>query len=486
MSLLGQAFSSSLLLVGIKAVQRSLGLVTLLILARLLTPEDFGLVALVSIVVHFFDIMSSAGGEQYIIQKPSVTPDELNTAWTIDLLMKAALWVVLMLLASPLAVFFERPELATGLWLASSVLLVNACANPGLFLLKRSLHYQGIFWLSVVQRFTTFVVVIILAYQWQSFWVIIIGDVVSSLVFTVGSFLIHRHRPRLSKTHWTEQWSFSGWMLLRGIVGYARSALDTLFVSKLFSPASLGQYSMARDVAMLPAHNVVMPGTEPLLAVFGRARDSQSLLSNRVELSLKLVALVVVPLTTLLFVFSEGITALLLGPQWTEADQLLKVLTLLLFYFSFVSVYEKALIATANTRRLFAVEAFSLLIIFVGLLVMRNSPLLELATARGLLGCLNLLIIAWVCRQILGVPFLSLFRALLLPIVLSSAAVVTVGISQTFTSALATDIVFVMDVLVYGASYATLFALFVWIGAGDALVVVREHLVSKLKSTKGL
>ena len=114
MSLARRVLGSAALLVGIKAVQRSLGLISLLILARLLTPEDFGLIALVSITVHFFDILSNVGSEQYIIQKQAVSEEDLNTAWTIDLLMKAALWLLLMLCAPLLAEFFEQPASGAG------------------------------------------------------------------------------------------------------------------------------------------------------------------------------------------------------------------------------------------------------------------------------------------------------------------------------------------------------------------------------------
>jgi O-antigen/teichoic acid export membrane protein len=441
-------------------------------------------VALVSIVVHFFDVLSNVGSEQYIIQKQSVSETELNTAWTMDLCMKSGLWVALMAGAVPLAIFFERPPLAPALWVGASVLIINACANPGLFLLKQSLAYGRIFWLSLVQRVVTFVIVVVLALQLQSFWALIAGDVASSLLYVAGSYLICAHRPALSREHWTEQWSFSGWMLLRGVVGYARSALDTVFVSKLFGTTQLGHYTMARDVAMLPAHNLIVPASEPLLAVFGKARQAPGGLRESINLSLALVALAVVPLTVCLSVFSDGIALLLLGPQWTEAGALLAVLTLLLFYFSFITIYEKALIADARTRLLFVLEALSLLIIAVGLYAARELVLLDLALARGILGILNLGLFAIVCGRVFDIRMTGLFAAIAMPALLSVIAMgVTLGLLGTPAVMIS---VLVQQLAAFTVLYGSMICVAIWSGKGASFSAIKGFGVRRYIAVKML
>ncbi|MFQ3199075.1 MAG: lipopolysaccharide exporter, partial [Paraglaciecola sp.] len=88
MSAIKKLFTSAAFSSGAKILQRVLGLISTLILARVLTPEDFALIAIVSLTLYFFDMLSQSGSEPYIVQKKQVSEDDLNTSWTLDLLLK--------------------------------------------------------------------------------------------------------------------------------------------------------------------------------------------------------------------------------------------------------------------------------------------------------------------------------------------------------------------------------------------------------------
>ena len=95
--------SSSTLSVAAKVFQRLIGVVSLLILARLLSPEDFAITALTSMFIYFFDVLSNAGSEQYIIQKQQLQPHDLNTAWSLDIIIKFSLFGLLVILTPLIA-----------------------------------------------------------------------------------------------------------------------------------------------------------------------------------------------------------------------------------------------------------------------------------------------------------------------------------------------------------------------------------------------
>ncbi len=100
--LLGSAAFSS----GAKFISRIIGLFSTLILARILTPSDFAMIAIIAIVLHLFDVLSHTGSEQYIVQKSVVIDADLNTAWTLDILLKTSMLFVLLLMAPFVANFF--------------------------------------------------------------------------------------------------------------------------------------------------------------------------------------------------------------------------------------------------------------------------------------------------------------------------------------------------------------------------------------------
>jgi O-antigen/teichoic acid export membrane protein len=176
--------------------------------------------------------------------------------------------LLLIIIAPLMANFFEQPHLSFAIQVASVTLIINALKNPGLLLLKRNLDYKKVFYLSLVQRMASFGTVVFVALNWQSYWAFVIADIVGAIVFIFGTYKIQPFRPALSLLKVSEQWLFSKWLLGKSIVGYLRSQIDTVLVAKFFNTSQLGNYHMARDVAMLPGYNILGPAIEPLLADF--------------------------------------------------------------------------------------------------------------------------------------------------------------------------------------------------------------------------
>ncbi|WP_020408725.1 oligosaccharide flippase family protein [Hahella ganghwensis] len=381
-SLLG----SSSLSVAAKLFQRIVGFVSMLVLARLLTPEDFAIAALTSIVIYFFDVLSNVGSEQYIIQKKEVSEIDLNTAWTLDILVKSALFMLLVACAPLVAGWYENPDLLWALIVASCVLPINALKNPGLICLKRNLEYNAIFWLSVIQKLVSFAVVMAVAFTYRSYWAMIIGDVIAALVMTLGAFVAHPFRPKFSLVTFGKQWLFSKWMIVKGIVGYARSQTDTFLVSLFFPQSTLGQYHVSRNIVMLPSHNLMMPAIEPLLAAFSNNADNRSALEFQVRVCLLLVGILITPIVAFMWWFPGPIVDTLLGDQWKQSHGIISNLSLIAYYLPFLLVLEQMLIASNRVKTAFVFDLLSLLVVVTGLVLINHEDVEAFALARGLLG----------------------------------------------------------------------------------------------------
>lgn len=127
-----KVIKSAALLLGMQVVQRGLGIISTLILARLLTPDDFGIIALITIVLQFFELLAEIGNQQYIVQKETLHDSDLNTAWTMDILIKSFVALAVICSAPLLSVFFETPELALALAIAALALPLRALRTPGM------------------------------------------------------------------------------------------------------------------------------------------------------------------------------------------------------------------------------------------------------------------------------------------------------------------------------------------------------------------
>src|SRR5690554_3298681 len=341
------------ILLSLQLIQRGLGIISTLILARLLLPEHFGIVALVVISLQFFELLVETGTQQYIIQKTEVTDNDLNTAWSMDIGVKGAVCTIIILASAPISAFFKTPELAPALAIAALTLPIRALKTPGMMLLAKHINYRPIFRLTIIQKLLSFATVVTWALVSPSHWAMIAGTLVSAVVFTTGSYRVHDFRPRWTLSSARQQWNFSRWLLLRGIVGFTRSQIDNLMVSRWFGTTQLGGYNLIREISLLPALSAIIPMSEPLLAAISESKANKQALAYRIRLSLALMITVLTPITAFIMLYPELIIRVLLGPDWSEFAPLLEPFGLFFFTFCLFALISDAIIAQGRVKLLF-------------------------------------------------------------------------------------------------------------------------------------
>ena len=370
----------------IRFIQRGLGIVSTLILARLLVPADFGVVAIVAVVIQFFDLLSTAGSEPYLIQKKKLDSDDLATAWTINLLFKSALWLILMLAAPSVADFYGRPELAEPVRVASLVLLINGVASPGISILKRDLEYRKLLHLAVWQKLLSFSVVMGIVFFSPSYWALIFGNIAGAITMTIGSFLVHQYRPKFGLTRFREQLAFSQWIFLRNILGFVRAQIDTLLVTKNFAIAEVGVFHVTKSLSAMPATDIVAPAIDPLLSAFAKVRDDRQDLVFKIRVGICFVTFLITPVCVYISLFPEPIINVFLGSKWTQAYTILAYMTPLIFTLAISRIFESICIAIGKLRNLFVYNVISTVFLTLGLLAVTDRGLETFVLTRSLLG----------------------------------------------------------------------------------------------------
>ncbi|MGS2721775.1 oligosaccharide flippase family protein [Paraglaciecola aestuariivivens] len=470
--LASSAFSS-----GAKFLSRIIGLVSTLLLARILTPSDFAMIAIIAIVLHLFDILSHSGAEQYIVQKTQVSDDDLNTAWSLDLVLKSLMCLLLWGLAPFIAGFFTQAQLSLAIQVAAFALIINALKNPGLLLLKRALEYKKLFYLSLWQRLASFITVLAVALYWQSFWAFVIADLVGAVVYSLGAYLVQSYRPRFSLVNVSQQWLFSKWLLGKSIVGYLRSQVDTVLVAKFFTPTQLGNYHMARDVAMLPGHNLLGPAIEPLLADFKDYQKHTQQLGQRISKVLYIVALVVIPITLFMVYYPALIIEVLLGEQWQIAGDILAIMAWLFFYYCFLLVIESALTAIGKVKAIFMFDLVSLVAIVALLLsyLQQNNDLHTLLWLRVAIGIGSTFCITLFLHQFAPLSLLKIIGMMLVALVF---ALLAIALTQSLMAILTLGAIseFLLAGSVFVAGYLVLVWGFVTLGLGLSIKELSKQL----------
>lgn len=369
-------------------------------------------------MLQFATVLSNSGIQQYIPQKDQIDDDDLNTAWSIDISMKFILWVLLFLSAPLIGRFYDNTEIVAVIQVVSVVVFLRALQNPGMHLFRRNLTYKPIFWLFTWQKVLAFLFVISIAFITQSYWAIIVGDIVFSIVGIIGSYLLHPFRPRFSFKNRFEQWGFTKWMFARGVVGVLRAQVDSLMVSKLFSIGELGSYSVIRGISVLPATDIITPSVEPLLASFARVKYDMPALDHQLRASLLMIFLLTMPICVVLVINSDAIVLVLLGEQWKDQGPLLANFTVLLFVFSLGAILANFYIAIGKIKLMFFYNLLSLVFIFATLLAFANDDLANFALLRGVLGFVSTLPWLVLALYFTGSHMFSFMIMLFMPVVL--------------------------------------------------------------------
>ena len=189
--------------------------VTNMLLARILTPEMFGIVATITLVVSFADVFSDAGFQKYIIQHHFKNDDDLdrssNVAFSIHLLLSLILWGIIVVLNNQIATLVGSPGTGMAIIVACISLPVIAFSNIQIGRLRRNLEYRSLFYVRLVGILTPLFVTVPLALLFRSYWALVLGTVVGNVVTTLFLLIYCKWKPRISfdKNVFSEMFSFS-------------------------------------------------------------------------------------------------------------------------------------------------------------------------------------------------------------------------------------------------------------------------------------
>lgn len=375
MSLASSVLKSSGFMVFGSLFQKSAGLISTLILARLLLPEDFGKVAFLALTVNFFNVLSITGTQQYILSKENIDEKDLNTAISLDLLMKGAFWLVLVCLSAFICDFFNMEDAHTALLVLSLTILIKASRNPGFYLHQKELNYKLLFQVELTAKVLSVVVVIFLAFLYKSYWAIVIGDLVSSVVLLCGSYKLHNFRPKFSLERIKVQWTFSKWLFFKGVIGYSKSNLDQMFVTKNFDAATTGSFYMARDIALLPAFDLLNKALTPLLPAFAKSKNSNEKLNQKVSFSFLFVNILAFPICAMMYSAADSIILVLLGKNWVHVTDIFRSFIPLMYLACIAPIFVHALVSRQIVKITFWVDVVALCMHLVPFLVMSEITL---------------------------------------------------------------------------------------------------------------
>lgn len=307
---------------------RAIGIVSTLVLARLLSPEDFGLVAMAMTVVTMIELMSWLGLEATLIKLSNPLKEHYDTAWSLRVLVLLLCALITAIAAVPTAMFFKDPRLTAIMLVIAAVWAVQSLDNIGTVDFRRNMQFDREFRFLTIKKFIGFVVCLLAAFIWQSYWALVAGIAASRVSGLIASYAMHPMRPRWSLVHWREMLSFSRFTLINAVLEFAGSRIPHIFVGRSVGPAGLGTYAIAEEISYLPATELVDPIGRTLFPAYSRLVADRETLKKYVLFVNALVVSIALPACIGIALVAAPAVLLALGVKWVDAIPVMQVLAL--------------------------------------------------------------------------------------------------------------------------------------------------------------
>ncbi|MDX1412986.1 MAG: lipopolysaccharide biosynthesis protein [Candidatus Promineifilaceae bacterium] len=300
--------------------QALLQLAVLALLARLLSPEDFGLLGIAMIFVGFAALFSQLGVGPAIIQRSELTTTHIRVGFTLSILLSLALTLILWII-TPIAVrFFHNDKLLTVLPVVSLNFFFAGFGVVAASLLRRKLQFNRLMWAEVGSYVLGYALVgITLAWMDYGVWALV-GATLAQSALKSGFLLLSQHhplRPSLSRPELRELIHFGGGFTLARMFNYGATQGDYIVVGRVLGSADLGLYTRAYQLMMLPGRYFGQVLNTVLFPVMARIQKDRRRLTKTYLTGVASVSIVCAPIGVLMVIMAPEIVRLLLGPKWS-------------------------------------------------------------------------------------------------------------------------------------------------------------------------
>lgn len=309
-----------------KFTERGLGLISTIILARLLVPQDFGVVAMAMSVIAVLELMGAFSFDLALIQNAKAGRDHYDTAWTFNLLFALISALLLVLLALPMADFYVEPRLEFVMYWLALGMAIQGFENIGVVAFRKDMRFDKEFKFLFGKKIISFAVTVPLAFILHNYWALVIGTLTGRVAGTVLSFIVHEYRPRFSLAARSELFHFSKWMLFNNLAQFLRYRSADFIVGRFGGPHGLGLFSVAYEISNLPTTELVAPINRAVFPGYANmSHDIPALREGYLSVA-AVIALLSLPAAFGIAVIAPLLVPVFLGDKWLEAIPLIQVL----------------------------------------------------------------------------------------------------------------------------------------------------------------
>lgn len=324
------------------------------VLARLLTPNDFGLVAMVTVVATFILMFKDMGLSQATIQKDKINHAQVSTLFWINVFFGLIIMLITCLLSGSIAEFYNEPDIRNITIALAFGLFIGGLTVQHQALLRRQMKFKELSIIEVSSMLLGVIAAIIAAILDFGYWSLIILQITQASVMMIGCWYFSGWKPGLPvrNSGIGSMLAFGGYMTVYGFVNYFARNLDTILIGKQWGAHQVGMYSRAYSLLLLPIGQLTAPFSGVAVPALSRLQKDDLEFKNYYLKVIKIIAYISMPMIISMAILSYEIIYIVLGDQWMEAAKLFQILAIAAFWQPIASTVGWVYVSLGNVKRM--------------------------------------------------------------------------------------------------------------------------------------
>lgn len=326
-----------------------------IILARLLTPYDYGCIGMLSIFMVLAETFIDGGFGSALIQKKQPTQEDYSTIFWWNICMAVLMYAILFVSAPAIARFYNIPLLSDVLRVQGLVLFIYAFNIVQRNQLRKKLNFKLLSIVSIITSVTTLSVTIYMAYSGYGVWALVAANLISSAIPAIVFWFYVKWRPIwiFSKKSFSELFSFGVYMFLTHLINQFSSKLGRLMIGKLYSPVILGYYSKAASTEELASRSISSVMTQVTYPLYVQVQDDMVAMRNMIKRLTMTLSYVTFPMIFILMLCAKPLFILLYSDRWLQSVPYFQVLCLIGLSSCLQSVNTQPIAAIGKSKTMF-------------------------------------------------------------------------------------------------------------------------------------
>ena len=324
------------------------------VLARLLTPQDFGLIAMVTAVTGFVAMFKNMGLSMATVQRAEINHGQISTLFWINVVLSIGVMLVIAVLAPAIAWFYGEPRLT---WI--TLALAGAFIFGGLTvqhqaLMRRQMCFGSLALIQTVSMLVGIVTAIIAAWYGAGYWSLVLMELASASASVLGVWVACDWRPGLPvrRSGVRKMLAFGGNLTGFNFLNYFARNADNLLIGKFWGSGQLGLYNKAYGLLTLPMRQITAPIAAVAIPALSRLQNDPERYRQYYYRAISTIAFITMPLVAMLAALSDEIITIVLGSQWTGAAIIFKMLAIAAFFQPVVSTTGWVFVSLGQTKRM--------------------------------------------------------------------------------------------------------------------------------------